>query len=603
MPNLFRFKPRFWDHQDSAASPGERQLSFRGKWLMIVVFTTVVTLAPLLVMTVVDYRLTRQAFESEARMGISRMVSNTWRSVSNLLAQRRAALEFIARDNALSELIAPRRLETLLSHLRRGMDDVVDLAVMNADGTILADAGPNHHRQQRLTPAIEFDRAVANGFFIGDVTAGSGRQHRLVVAIRHDLAAGGYFVLRSTLDASLLDGPLSELTLDDGDDAFIVNTRGILQTPTRHYGERYSSVPLAIPPTDPTDGGTQVSRAFDSAGQAVLIGVAPIAASPFRLVMVRQESGIMDHWLWPRTRLLGFLVFSILLIIVSILGVATYMVGRIHTSDRRRLQALHQVEYANKMISIGRLASGVAHEVNNPLAIINQKVGLIKDLFIFTPEWAGNHKLLGLVDDVLASVRRCGAITRRLLDFSRHMESSLETVDIEAVIRQVLAFMEKDAERLRIAVWVNVEKGIPPFESDRGNLQQIFLNLINNAFAAMEEGGRLEINVTQIDPTHIRVAVSDTGHGIPEADLKRVFEPFFSTGQGHSGTGLGLSVTYGMVSEMGGEITVTSRVNQGTCFTVTLPLTPPRAGAPTAPGADFNAPTADNDPPEARKTA
>jgi two-component system NtrC family sensor kinase len=113
--------------------------------------------------------------------------------------------------------------------------------------------------------------------------------------------------------------------------------------------------------------------------------------------------------------------------------------------------------YANKLASIGRLASGVAHEINNPLAIINQKTGLIKDLFTMNRDYAGNEKLMGLVDNVLESVRRCGTITRRLLDFARHMESSIETVDIEAIIRQVLAFMEKEAERRCIAVSVAIQ--------------------------------------------------------------------------------------------------------------------------------------------------
>jgi two-component system, NtrC family, sensor kinase len=224
-------------------------------------------------------------------------------------------------------------------------------------------------------------------------------------------------------------------------------------------------------------------------------------------------------------------------------------------------------------------------------------------LFTLNPEWAGNQKLMGLVDDVMASVRRCGAITRRLLDFSRHMESSLETVDIEAIIRQVLAFMEKDAERRCIAVMVNVKGKIPLFESDRGNLQQIFLNLINNAFAAMGEGGRLEITVAREGVTHIRVTVADTGHGIPEADLKRVFEPFFTTGKGHSGTGLGLSVTYGMVSEMDGEITVSSRVNEGTSVTVILPLKPPQTTSATTYAVDLAAQPAGDSQSTARKTA
>jgi signal transduction histidine kinase len=573
MLNLARFKPRFWDHLDAASGPGSSHFSFRRKWLMIVVFTTVVTLTPLLVMTLVDYRLTRQAFESEAEMGTARMVSNTWRSISFLLSQRRAALEFVARDNSLPGMLAPGRLDAILTNLQGGMGGFVDLAVVDADCSVQAHAGPAALKRNRVKPTVCFDRAVANGFFISDVTVDQGQNHGLVVAIRHDLEAGGFFVLRSTLDAGLLDVPVLQLTLDEGDDAFIVNRRGILQTPARQYGSRFEEALLTIP--DGVDG-TRTLRTVDQVGRSILLGIAPIPDSPFLFVMVRQESGIMDLWLKPRMRLIGFLLFSIAVILASILGVATYLVNRIHAADQRRVQALHQVEYANKLASIGRLASGVAHEINNPLAIINQKAGLIKDLFTINSNYSGNEKLIRLVDDVLASVRRCGTITRRLLDFARHMESSVEAVDIEAIIRQVLGFMEKEAERRCIAVSVGVQDSIPIFESDRGNVQQIFLNLINNAFAAMADGGRLDVTIARKGTTHVTVTVADTGHGIPEADLKRVFEPFFSTRQGHGGTGLGLSVTYGMISEMGGEVTVSSQPNRGARFVVTLPIKPPR---------------------------
>jgi signal transduction histidine kinase len=574
MLNLSKLKPRFWDHHDAATGPGNSYFSFRRKWLIIVVFTTLVTLTPLLVMALVDYRLTRQAVEAEFKTEILRMVANTRRSVSFMLSQRRAVLAFIARDNTLPALLAAGRLDTILNNLRSGMAGVVDLGVVDAACRLQAYAGPYALRIRKEIPRrICFDQAVAAGFFIGNVVAGEGRGHQLIMAIRHDLDHGGFFVLRATLAADLLDDPVEQLVLDEEDDAFIVNSQGILQTRAKRYGNRLDAAPLTLP-SDLAQ--TRVLTTADQAGRPILMGIAPIADSPFTLLVIRQQTGITELWLKPRIRLIGFLIFSVVLIIVSILGMATYLVNRIHTADQRRVQALHQVEYANKLASIGRLASGVAHEVNNPLAIINQKAGLIKDLFTINRDHAMDEKLLGLVDDVLASVKRCGTITRRLLDFARHMDTSVETVDVEAVIRQILAFMEKEAQRRCIAMNVSVQGRIPTFESDRGNLQQIILNLVNNAFAAMTDGGRLDIAVRRRETDHLELTVSDTGHGIPAADLKRIFEPFFSTRQGPAGTGLGLSITYGMVSEMGGRISVDSQVNHGTTFTLVLPLNPPR---------------------------
>jgi signal transduction histidine kinase len=579
MLNLSRLKPRFWDHRDAAADRGSDHFSFRRKWLILVAFTMAVSLTPLLVMTLMDYRLSRKAFETEAAMNVSRMVSNTWRGIAFLLSERRAALAFVARDNTLADLLKPGRLEAVLANLQHGMAGFVDLSVVAPDGTLRAWAGPPDPPHRRSAPEDGFRHPVGKAHHIGDVTTRQGQADHLMVSIRQDLDSGGFFLLRATLDAALLEGPLSQLALNAGDDAFLVNTRGILQTRSRQYGSRYDRVPLPIP--EPLDG-TQVIQTEDPAGRAIILGVAPVADSPFVLMMVRQASGIMDLWFKPRLRLIGFLILSIVLILASIVTMATYLVNRIHAADRRRAHALHQMANANKLASLGRLAAGVAHEINNPLAIINQKAGLIQDLFTIKARYAADPKILGLVEDVLVSVRRCGAITRRLLDFARHMDSEIEAVDIEAVVHQILAFMEKDAQRRCIAITVTVTGDIPVIEGDRGKLQQVFLNLINNALAAMADGGRLEVSVSRLGPHRVQVTVSDTGHGIPEADLKQVFEPFFSTRQGPAATGLGLSITYGMVTEMGGEIEVESQVDRGTRVTVTLPLQPPRTSPPPA---------------------
>lgn len=569
MLNLAKLKPRFWDHQDAAAGSSGKPFSFRRKWKMIVLLTTVVTLTPLAVMTLVDYRLTHQAFESEAAGNTSRMVSNTWRSVSFFLSQRRSALEFIAQDNSPLRLASPERLNAILSHLKGSIGGFVDIGVLDADGRILAYAGPRPFAPPRPGQSPCFDQAVAKGFFVSDATSGPASDRHLIIAIRHDLNTGDFIILRAALDRDILQNLITQLEIDPGDDAFIINTEGQLETASRRYGKPFGKIPLPVP--DPADG-TRMMDTVSPEGDPILVGYAHIPDSAFILMIIRQKSEITDLWLKPRMQLIGFLLVSILLIIISILGTATYLVNRIHKADQKRVQALHQVEYTNKLTSIGRLASGVAHEINNPLAIINQKVGLIKDLFTMRPGYAADERLMGLVDDVLESIIRCSSITRRLLDFSRHMESRIERVNIEAIIRQILGFMEKEVERRRIHVTLDVARDIPEFMGDRGNLQQIFLNLINNAFAAMTDGGQLDITIATRGGDQVRVTVSDNGHGIPEEDIKRIFEPFFSTRDQHAGTGLGLSITYGMVTEMGGDISVESQVGQGTRFTVTVPL-------------------------------
>jgi signal transduction histidine kinase len=212
--------------------------------------------------------------------------------------------------------------------------------------------------------------------------------------------------------------------------------------------------------------------------------------------------------------------------------------------------ALHQAEHAGKLASIGRLAAGVAHEINNPLAIINEKAGLLLDLFTYGRECNQNPKLKGLVDSIITAVERCGTITRRLLSFARHMDASLAEVALPELVGEVLGFLGKEAAYRSITVNVTTNGEIPPFVSDRGKLQQIFLNLVNNAFAAMNDGGHLDITIGRESADTVAVTVADDGCGIPEADLKRIFEPFFTTKKSKGGTGLGLSITYGLVQDL-----------------------------------------------------
>ena len=135
--------------------------------------------------------------------------------------------------------------------------------------------------------------------------------------------------------------------------------------------------------------------------------------------------------------------------------------------------------------------------------------------------------------------------------------------------------MGKEAEYRSIAVAVDVDAQIPPIQSDRGKLQQIFLNVINNAFAALDDGGGIDIKARMKDNERVEVAIADNGCGIPAEDIKRIFEPFFSTKTIRGGTGLGLSITYALIRELGGSIEVDSKVGEGTTFRITLPTTQP----------------------------
>jgi two-component system, NtrC family, sensor kinase len=281
---------------------------------------------------------------------------------------------------------------------------------------------------------------------------------------------------------------------------------------------------------------------------------------------------LMRPFYLSRFKLLAFVTVSVSIILIVVLVMSAHLVGKIFQADQKRVQILHEMEYANKMASIGRLAAGVAHEINNPLAIINAKAGLIEDLFTMKKEYQDDPKLLAQVRSIQQAVDRCSKITRRMLSFARSSDVSVQKIEIGEVIHEVLGFIDEEAEHKGIDIVLDLDKNLQPFETDKGKLQQIFLNLFSNALAALEEGGFIQIIVTYKDKDHICVRVSDDGCGISEKDLGRIFEPFFTTKTNKGGTGLGLYITYGLVQEIGGSISVTSEVGKGTDFNLVFPV-------------------------------
>ncbi len=547
----------------------KRLVNFQRLWKRSVFVTASVSLVPLIIITVIDYQVTQNSIESEMLLRTSRTVSNTQRAVSFFLEERRSSLNFLIHDNAFKHLKNKDRLSRILVNLKKGFGGFTDLGIIDSNGMQINYVGPYNLRNKDYSGQEWFREVLERNVFVSDVFLGYRKVPHLVIAVRHDLSEGDFFILRAALDIAPFKKLLFELELSGLGDAFIMNHEGILQTPSKSHGQVLEKAALAVPKSSPK---TRVFEVNSEKGERLVIGYRYIENTPFILLIVKNKRELMMAWQKTRLGLLVFLVVSIILILAVILNRATQMVNKIYLADERQVMALHQAEYSNKMASIGRLASGVAHEINNPLAIINEKAGLIKDLFTMKKDYACDDKLMGLVDSVLSSVKRCGRITKRLLRFARQMEVNIEDVDLEETIHDVLGFLEKEAEYRSIAVSVEADD-IPVFKSDRGKLQQVFLNIINNAFAAMDEGGYLDIRATTEGENSVTVMISDNGCGIPEEELSHIFEPFFSTKTGQDGTGLGLSITYGLVQELGGHISVNSTENKGTSFKITLPFT------------------------------
>jgi two-component system, NtrC family, sensor kinase len=558
--------------EEPASFPGTQKhlMNYRRIWRTVVFLTGCVALIPLIFITVVDYQVTQHAIESEFLLRTTRIISNTQRAISFFLVERKSALNFIIRDNDFAALADPDRLLKILENLQESFGGgFMDLGLIDSEGLQRNYIGPYELAGKNYKDQEWFKEVVERGDYISDVFMGYRKIPHFVIAVKRDLPDGSFYILRAAIGIGPFENLLSNLELEGLGDAFMINHDGILQTPSRYYGEVLGKSPLQVPKFSEK---SEVYESGKNEASRLVIGYKFIDDAPYILMIVKNKHELMKPWMRTRLQLIAFLIGSITVILTVIFWTAGFMVRKIKIADQRRVMSLHQVEYANKMASIGRMAANVAHEINNPLAIINEKAGLIKDLFLFKGEYSKDDRLILLLDAILASVKRAGTITKRLLTFARKFEASVEKINLKSLIGEVLSFFQREADHRDIELQIEVPENIPEIENDVGKLQQIFVNIINNAFAAITGRGRISILVKLIGIDQISVIIADTGCGIPKEDLYRIFEPFFSTKKGSGGTGLGLSITYNLVQEIRGKISVDSEVGKGTTFELTLPI-------------------------------
>ncbi len=231
-------------------------------------------------------------------------------------------------------------------------------------------------------------------------------------------------------------------------------------------------------------------------------------------------------------------------------------------AERRLLQAA-------KLAAVGEMAAGIAHELNNPLTTVTGFTELILD------ETSADAPHRADIELILKEARRARDVVRRLLDFARQGERTRSKTDINEIIEEVLMLTRHLIHTSGVQLSLELVKDPPWVSVDTNQMKQVFLNLIHNALQAMPTGGNLEIQTserTRGERQWIAVAVKDSGIGIEVKNKDRIFEPFFTTKGNSGGTGLGLSVTYGIVTDHGGTIEVESLPGKGSKFTVWLPL-------------------------------
>jgi two-component system, NtrC family, sensor kinase len=323
-----------------------------------------------------------------------------------------------------------------------------------------------------------------------------------------------------------------------------------------------------------------------------------------------QKPGSFSH-LQARKLLLTIVIFFIMMIVVSsiilfqkdvsentiktvlvivlaagtvLASIAFIMVRKMvyqpeRTDETKEIMKL-QVCETDKLASFEELATGIAHEINNPVAIMIEEAGWIEDLLAEEDFKDGENlkEFKRALVQIRTQGRRCKEITQKLLSFACKTDARVQELQLNEIIRELLTLSEHRAKFSNIIFETHLQKDLPTVRASLGEIQQVLLNLINNALDAMEKsGGILKIS-SSVEPDsilkgdHVSIAISDNGSGIPSGDLDRIFDPFFTTKPVGKGTGLGLSICYGIIKKMGGNIEVRSVVDEGTTFKVKIPI-------------------------------
>lgn len=551
---------------EDGGSPGRYRAIRRN----MITLMAVITILPLTIMAGINYYQYQAVLREEIVTPIRVLVNKTKHSFELFLAERVSIVSFIASAYTYEQLADEKQLHHVFRSLHREFGGFVDLGLIDSNGDQITYVGPYDLKGKNYSEQSWFHEVRVGGAYLSDVFMGYRRFPHVVIAVQRSSESGRTWIVRATIDTKKFDNLIASMGLGPESDAFLINHEGVLQTSSKFFGKVLESIPLPVPPVSYEPSVMETKARYGGEQTDLVVAYSYFLRPDFILMVVRPQSTVMKAWSTLKSELLAVFLVSVAVIVAVVFRLTNRLVTRMRESDEKRELAFREVEHTHKLSSVGRLAAGVAHEINNPLAIIDMKAGLLKDLIDMNPDFPDKQKWSPLLDSILSSVERCRAITHRLLGFARRMEVQIEVLDLNSVVKEVVGFLEKECLYKNIELTLNLASNLPKIASDRGQLQQVFLNIINNAVEAVHQGGAVSITSFDKDLDTVGVTIHDNGDGMSEETLRHIFEPFFTTKK-DSGTGLGLSITYGIVKRLGGSIDVQSKRGEGTRFTVYLP--------------------------------
>jgi two-component system NtrC family sensor kinase len=536
------------------------------RWRIITALL-LVSLLPLLVMGGGAWIVFGRMFEERALQLQAAVVARHALAIDSYLNERLHLLQVLAETHSLTELSDAGHLRAALESLNRASSGAfTDLGVIDDAGRHLAYVGPHDLAGRNYREADWFREVMAGGEYLSDVFLGYRQVPHCIIAAKV-VSGGTPWILRATVNSEQFAALVRTGELGAGSDAFLVNREGRYQTKPR-VGEVLDPAPWPVPAVH---SGVQ-DRRLELNGRTLLAMTTWVNGQRWLLVVLQDLATVRA----PVNRALaqGALpaLLAILLIATTVVLATHHLTGQIDRANAQREEMLGAFLRSAKLASVGELATGLAHEINNPLAIISAQQTNVADLVQeMDPATPGRDQVLDSVARTQQQVQRCGGITAKMLQFGRKHETSLEPTEIAPRMQEIVRLMERQAGVANVALELDAAPDLPPVLLDPLELEQVLVNLIKNALDAQPEGGRVIIRAHRAGD-ELRLEVQDEGPGVPPELLERIFEPFFTTKPAGKGTGLGLSVCYGVVQSWGGRIEAESGSGRGLLVRIRLPL-------------------------------
>jgi len=441
--------------------------------------------------------------------------------------------------------------------------EIVDLQLIDTSGKQLAYVGPYQEKVEGkdYKESPWFNEVLVRGTYVSDVFSGFRNYPHFVIALTDPLKT---FVLRATINSGIFNSLLYSAQIGASGDAFILNSNGEFQTPSLQKATKLSEVEVRMLKHH---SGTEMFS-----DDEYLYASKWLNGNMWLLVVKTKITDSLEGYYKYRNRIIFIVVLTAGLFLLIAAGISRFIVERIQRADREQTALDQQMAHIEKMANIGRLAAGIAHEINNPLQLIQMQAGWIDELLQEEKpgDVANLEEYRKSIGKIKQHVNRAGTITHRLLGFSRKISAEYD-VQLNELIKETISFLESEAHSSNITLNLRLQEDLPTIRTDGAQVQQVLLNLIENSLDAVGSDGQVDIT-TESKGQEIFIMIIDNGPGIKPEILERIWDPFFTTKDAGKGTGLGLSICSDIAHKLGGSITAENRVNGGARFTLKLPL-------------------------------